>query len=84
MFCALRWWSSTQERRWARRELKTLAKSEAASDEQQARRMAELQLKEQEEALNTKPSETPQVTRICAGFSHGVPKPRLCAVQYRS
>ncbi|CAN0147132.1 unnamed protein product [Ectocarpus sp. 6 AP-2014] len=51
---------STQERRAARRELKTLAKTEAVSEEEQAKKLAELELKEQEELLHSQLSDTSQ------------------------
>lgn len=59
---------STQERRAARRELKTLAKAEAVGEEEQARRLAELELREQEELLHSQLSDTSQVGhgRQCA------------------
>lgn len=55
---------STQERRAARRELKTLAKTEAVSEEEQAKRLAELELREQEELLHSQLSDTSQVTLV--------------------
>lgn len=55
------WLGSTQERRSARRELKTLAKSEAVSEQEQARRMAELELREQEKLLHAQVADTSQV-----------------------
>lgn len=55
---------STQERRAARRELKTLAKTEAVSEEEQAKKLAELELKEQEELLHSQLSDTSQVSHI--------------------
>lgn len=67
---------STQERRAARRELKTLAKSEAVSEEEQAARMAELDLREQEELWHSQLCDTSQVTkrsydRMCFVVEHG-------------
>lgn len=55
---------STQERRAARRELKTLAKTEAVSEEEQAKKLAELELKEQEELFHSQLSETSQVDNM--------------------
>ncbi|CAM9878888.1 unnamed protein product, partial [Hapterophycus canaliculatus] len=51
---------STQERRAARRELKTLAKTEAVSEEEQAKKLADLELREQEELLHSQLSDTSQ------------------------
>lgn len=51
---------STQERRAARRELKTLAKCEAVNEEEQAKRMIEIELREQEE-LTSQLADTSQV-----------------------
>ncbi|CAM9167382.1 unnamed protein product [Pylaiella littoralis] len=51
---------STQERRGARRELKNLAKKEALSEEEQAKKLADLELKEQEELLHSQLSDTSQ------------------------
>lgn len=55
---------STQERRGARRELKNLAKKEALSEEEQAKKLAELELKEQEELLHSQLSDTSQVSLV--------------------
>lgn len=55
---------STQERRGARRELKNLAKKEALSEEEQAKKLADLELKEQEELLHSQLSDTSQVSMI--------------------
>lgn len=52
---------STQERRAARRELKNLAKTEAVSEEEQAKKLAELELREHEELLHSQLSDTSQV-----------------------
>ena len=52
---------STQERRAARRELKTLAKAEAVSEEAQAKKLAEMEMREQEEMLNSQLADTSQV-----------------------
>eukprot|EP00904_Undaria_pinnatifida_P013262 jgi/Undpi1/9066/HiC_scaffold_26.g11526.m1 len=51
---------STQERRDARRQLKTLAKTETVSEEEQARKQAELELKEQEDLLHSQLCDTSQ------------------------
>eukprot|EP00903_Cladosiphon_okamuranus_P007562 g7336.t1 len=51
---------STQEQRAARRELKNLAKTEAVSEEEQAKKLAELELREQEELLHSQLSDTSQ------------------------
>lgn len=55
---------STQERRGARRELKNLAKKEALSEEEQAKKLADLELKEQEELLHSQLSDTSQVCML--------------------
>ena len=55
---------STQERRDARRQLKTLAKTETVSEEEQARKQAELELKEQEDLLHSQLCDTSQVTLL--------------------
>lgn len=52
---------STQERKAARRELKNLAKTEAISEEEQAKKLAELELQEQEDLLHSQLSDTSQV-----------------------
>lgn len=52
---------STQERRAARRELKNLAKTEVVSEEEQAKRLAELELREHEELLHSQLRDTSQV-----------------------
>ncbi|CAB1108352.1 unnamed protein product [Ectocarpus sp. CCAP 1310/34] len=54
---------STQERRAARRELKTLAKTEAVSEEEQAKKLAELEIKEQDELLHSQLSDTSQLAK---------------------
>lgn len=64
-FCPL---CSTQERRDARRKLKTLAKAEAVSEEEQAKKQAELELKEQEELLHSQLCDTSQVTLLFVLF----------------
>ncbi|CAM9572540.1 unnamed protein product [Sphacelaria rigidula] len=51
---------STQEKRAARKQLKTLAKSEATIDEEQARKMAELEIREQEELVHSQLADTSQ------------------------
>ncbi|CAN0242881.1 unnamed protein product, partial [Ascophyllum nodosum] len=51
---------STQERRAARRELKTLAKAEAVSEEAQAKKLAAMEMREQEEMLNSQLADTSQ------------------------
>ncbi|CAM9614854.1 unnamed protein product [Choristocarpus tenellus] len=51
---------STKQRRAARRELKTLTKAEAANDEEQAKRLEEVELKEQEDLLYSQLSDTSQ------------------------
>lgn len=53
--------SSTQEKRAARKELKTLAKKETTNEDEQARRLAEVELREQEELLHSQLSDTSQV-----------------------
>lgn len=54
---------STQEKRAARKQLKTLAKSEATIDEEQARKMAELEIREQEELVHSQLADTSQVNQ---------------------
>lgn len=56
---------STQERRGARRELKNLAKKEAVSEEEQAKKLADLELREQEELLHSQLCDTSQVGLLC-------------------
>ncbi|CAM9321461.1 unnamed protein product [Discosporangium mesarthrocarpum] len=51
---------STKERKAARRELKTLTKAEIVKEEEQIRRMEELELKEQEDLLRSQISDTSQ------------------------
>ena len=68
---------STQERRAARRELKNLAKTEAVSEEEQAKKLAEVELREQEELLHSQLNDTSQVAgnpeelrnAVCVGSS---------------
>lgn len=69
---------STQVRKDARRELRTLAKAEAASDEVQEQKMADLEAK-QALAMQQRPSENPMPSLLAAAdflvstFAHKLP-----------
>lgn len=68
-------------KRAARKELKSLAKSEVVNEEEQAKETAELELREQEELLHSQLSDTSQVYQQNELWS---PKCRLFPCQCRA